>query len=81
VCTKAFVRMLCRNLATKQKYALMDTKRNCSYYSCNPRGPTFTRFHEMLNLKRFKIRRKALVTEALAKGTQCLCEDDQEGLP
>ena len=38
--------------------------------------PTFTRFREMLNLQRFKIRRKALVSEALAKSTQCLCEDD-----
>ena len=42
--------------------------------------PTFTRFREMLNLQRFKIRRKALVSEPLAKSTQCLREDDQEGL-
>jgi len=71
--------MLCRNLAPKQKYALMDTKKNCSYYNCNLRGPTFTRFREMLNLKRFKTRRKALVAEALAKSTQRLREDQQEG--
>lgn len=78
---KGLAETLCRNLASKQKYTLMDTKKNCSYHACNLRDSTFTRFREMLNLKRFKTGRKVLVSEALAKSAQCVRTDDQEELP